>query len=224
LLSSNDKSKPIYENNYIVSHKTTNSTDSNNRTSKTANLVKPKKQKEIVFEVLNTEFVNEFHSKIKDSDKKKKHEGEAGSPLKTDTNIQPDNDNYNCSYNPINTEPVKNTKNENPNMLKLNIDRPGTGSSANSNNYGNYANFNIRKNLKDQYEKFIKKNSKTPSIDTSKEPVMDKKEKDKLKKPAQFTNNFFNTSMSFDQNADSKNTTFESITSPLIKGEIKKKL
>ncbi len=105
-------------------------------------------------------------------------------------------------------------------MLKLSIN------NAFNNNFGN---FNVKKNLKDQYEKYLKKNThtKTPSIDISKEPVMEKKQKEvttKQKKPNQFTNNFFNTSMSFDQNADTKNTTFENITSPLIKGEIKKKL
>ena len=143
-----------------------------------------------------------------------------------------DND---TNYAPINTEPVKNNKNEQPNMLKLSIDSSSGGAQAQSNNqntqntqkgttnYGNYANFSIKKSLKEQYEKFIKKNTKTPNIDMSKEPVIEKKEKEANANNPK-TKKFFDTSMSFDQNADLKNTTFETITGPLIKGDIKKKL
>jgi len=101
-------------------------------------------------------------------------------------------------------------------MLKLSIEKEKSGGTT---NYGNYANFSIKKSLKEQYEKFMKKNTKTPSIDITKEPVIEKKEKEPQK-----NKKFFDTSMSFDQNADVKNTTFENITDKLIKGDIKKKL
>ena len=69
--------------------------------------------------------------------------------------------------------------------------------------------------VKDQYDMYIKKISK-PVIDIKKEILTMNTQ---IKKA-----NFFNTSMSFDQNVDVKNTTYENITNNVIKGEIKKKL
>ena len=69
--------------------------------------------------------------------------------------------------------------------------------------------------VKDQYDMYYKKISK-PVIDIKKEILTMNTQ---IKKA-----NFFNTSMSFDQNVDVKNTTYENITNNIIKGEIKKKL
>jgi len=224
--SSSPKTKSPQENNYLATtqnqttynHKATHSVDSSNNYNKTSTLPKTK-IKETVYETLNTEFVNDFHSKIKDSDKR--NDVKESSPLKTETNVNNESTkNRDYNYIPINTEPSKNAKVENAQMLKLNITNEKSGTT-----YGNYANFNIKKKLKEQYEKFIKKNTKTPSIDISKEPVIEKKEKEKEQEKEKIYKQFINTSMSFDQNADPKNLTFENVPgSSINKTEIKKKL
>jgi len=163
-----------------------------------------------VYEVLNTEYVNDFHNKIKDRRDPNaiSFNNSNNAPLLTEvfnSTYKKSNDKDNTYNNSIvNTEP---NKAENIHSLKI-----GTSAEVTINNYLN------KYIVKDQYDIYSKKVSKPTDI---KKDILTLNSNNNN---AQIKKNYFNTSMSFDHNVDIKNTTYENLTNNIIKGDIKKKL
>jgi len=234
----NDNSKPIYQNNYINSNNNSNNnnTGDNNNNNQINQRTTPINYKHIrtnslidgtsigmisknkendqdnygkdkhnrdsksnkVYEVLNTEYVNDFHNKIKDKREKNQilFNNSNNAPLLTEV--------FNSSY--------KNKEKDNGysnGILNTEPSKPENNTKFNA------------KYSDNQTELYIKKvNNYKPEI---KKEILNLNGNGIGNANPKKTN-FFNTSMSFDQNVDVKNTTSENITNNTVNKDIKKKL
>jgi hypothetical protein len=191
------KDKPIaYKHTRTTSLIDNNSIYTNSSTTKPNSKNDPR---DYIYSALNTEYVNELHNKIDNKANNIFHLNSSNNgPLLTETNIianKSAKENNNRDNKESPLYSIVNTEPNKPEILKS------------------------------------KPQSKTESVDAYKKGFLQSTGIDLKKEILSFNTknqfkpiNFFNTSMSFDQNPDAKNITYENIRENKIDVEIKKKL